>query len=80
MRIEAHDRFGRPLDAEVTRVVIYNDFDLPVAVAVKQQHGWIYVGHCRDPEFFDYLAGMGIHANYAVDKLDAKNLKMKPER
>lgn len=79
MRIEAHNRFGQPLSAEVTRVVIYNDYDLPVAVAVKQEHGWIYVAHCRDAEFFDYLSNMGIKTSYQVDTLDVKKLKpLKP--
>jgi hypothetical protein len=75
MRIEAFDRFLRPISSEVTRVVIYDDFDNPVAVAVKHEPGWIYVAHCKDPEFFDFLEGLGIQANYKVDSLDLKNLK-----
>lgn len=75
MRIEAHDRLGNPIVADVTRVVIYDDFNQPVAVALKHGHGWIYVGHCRDPEFFDMLQSMGIKATYIVDTIDPSKLK-----
>lgn len=74
MRIEAHNKLGQPISAEVTRVVIYNDFNQPVAVAVKIEHGWIYTAHCKDPEFFDFLKAMGIDATYVVETLNTKDL------
>lgn len=75
MRIEAHNKLGQPIVAEVTRLVVYNDFDQPVAVALKIDESWIYVGHCRDPEFFDFLKTMGISATYVVDTLDTSKLE-----
>ena len=75
MRIEAHDRFGNPINCEVTRVVVYDDHNNPVSVAVKHQENWLYVGHCRDPEFRDFLETMGISATYVLDILDPNTLK-----
>lgn len=74
MRIEAHDRLGKPINTEITRLVVYDDFDHPVAVAIKHRQGWIYVGHLRDPEFFDYLHNLGIDKTYVVDVINPKNL------
>jgi hypothetical protein len=70
MRIEAHDHLGNPIKTTVTRVVIYDDFNHPVSVAVKHREGWLYVGHCRDPEFFDFLKLLGIEQTFIVDQLE----------
>ena len=75
MRIEAHNKLGQPIVADITRVVVYDDYDNPISVAVKQDEGWIYVGHCRDPEFNDFLSGMGIDITYIVEELDIKKIK-----
>ena len=74
MRIEAHNCLGQLINADVTRVVVYDDHNNPVALAIKHRQDWIYVGHIRDPEFFDYLRALGIDKTVIVDILDPKQL------
>ena len=75
MRIEGHDKLGNPIKVDLTRLVIYDDFDNPVAVAVKYSHGFLYVGHIRDPEFQDYLHLLGIDKTVIVNTIDTNKLQ-----
>jgi hypothetical protein len=74
MRIEAHDKLGRIINSEVSRVVVYDDFDNPVLLAIKLHTHWIYAAHLRDPEFTEMLEMLGIHKTLVVDVVDAKTV------
>lgn len=80
MRIEAHDRLGKPVKTDVTRVVVYDDFDNPVLLAVKLHDHWIYAAHVRDPEFNEMLEMLGIHKTVVIDVIDPKRLVPPPLR
>ena len=75
MRIEAINGIGQPIKQTVTRLVVYDDFDNPVAVAVKYGDGIMYVGHIKDKEFEDYLHNLGIHKTLIVDTIKPEEIK-----
>lgn len=75
MRIEAHDKLGKLLNAEVTRVVVYDDVDNPVLLAIKLHNHWIYAAHVRDPEFNEMLNMLGINKTVIVDTVDTKQIR-----
>jgi len=72
MRIEAHNAFGKPIKQEITRVVVYDDLDNPILVAMKYAQGMCYAGRVGDTEFQKVLAMLGINKTVIVDNLDAK--------
>ncbi len=74
MRIELLDGVGNPLVLPATRVVVYDDYDNPIALVVKHRQGFIYAGHVRDKEFQDYLHILGIDKTVIVNELDPKKL------
>lgn len=75
MRIEAHNHLGEPINTKITRIVIYDNYDNPIGLAIEHQHNWVYIGHARDPEFREYLKAIGIEKTCIVDVLDLKKLK-----
>lgn len=80
MRIEAHDHLGKPIKANVTRVVIYDDYDNPVAIAMKYGQGCIYAGHTGDAEFQRVIKLLGIDKVLLIETLNAKELNDNPPR
>ena len=77
MRIEGHDKLGKPVVLELTRAVIYDDFDNPVACAIKHRDGFMYVGHIRDPEFEEYLKCLGLDKSVIVNVIDPNKINAK---
>lgn len=75
MRIEAHDKLGKPIKADITRIVIFDDFGNPIALALQLQPNWTFVAHCRDAEFKDALGAFGIDKVLIVDTIEPHNLK-----
>jgi len=69
MRLEAHDNLQKPIKREITRVVVYDDYDNPIAIVVKYDHGMCYVGHVGDKEFNNMLQVLGINRFVMVDKI-----------
>lgn len=66
MRIEAHDHLGKPLNCTATRVVIYNDNDEPLAVAIQTDSRSFFVARLGDPELETLLAHLGIDKTVIV--------------
>lgn len=74
MRIEAHDKFGRPIKQEITRLVVYDDFDNPISVSLKYSQGLCYTGTVNCPEFNNILKMLGIDKTVIVTTLDTEKL------
>ena len=66
MHIEAHDKLSRPLVADVTRLVAYDDHGRPVCVLVQLDERQIHCAHLGDPEFELLLAEMGVEKTVQV--------------
>lgn len=75
MHIEIFDDIGRPRKIKASRVVVFDDFNNPVAVAVKHCTGSMYTGHVGDKEFFNYLQVLGIDKTLVVTEINPKELK-----
>lgn len=72
MRIEAHDRLGRPVILQVTRLVVYDAQNNPVAATVELGPNHCWTGHWEDSEFADMLRLLGINRTTLVTYLDDK--------
>ncbi len=85
MRIEAHNAFGKPIIAQVTRVVIYDDLDNPIAVALDPGNGMVIAEVLTDPaedpvraeEFRRILAAFGITRTVMVKTIQQTPLEKK---
>lgn len=76
MRIEAHNKFGKPLVAEITRLVVYDAMDNPILVALDPGDGSIIAAtaeqHSR--EFHSILQAFGIQKTVIVKDLQQSPL------
>lgn len=70
MKIEFHNRLGNPQSVEVTRVVVYDQYDNPIAVAVEVEPGAILTGTVDHADFHDLLRGLGISKTVIVKTVD----------
>ncbi len=70
MKIEFHNRLGNPQSVEVTRVVVYDQNDNPIAVAVEVEPGAILAGTVDHPDFNELLRGLGITKTVIVQTVD----------
>lgn len=78
MRLEAHDCFGSPINQEVSRVVVYDDYDNPILVALKYGKGMCYAGVIGDKTFDEVLRMLGINKMTIVDSVSPKGVTDKP--
>ena len=61
MKIEIHDNLRNPQTIEATRVVVFDKFDNPVALAVEVSDGIILTETADNPVAFNnMLRGLGI--------------------
>lgn len=76
MRIEAHNAFANPINAEVTRVVVYDDHDQPVGLFVSQGPGLVLASTVKDGyRFQKALRDYGVAtARVTVTQVDLSNL------
>jgi hypothetical protein len=74
MRIEAHNKFGKPIGAEVTRLIVYDEYDNPIVVALDPGDGSIVAATAdpdpsRNAEFHDILRVFGVQRTLIVKDL-----------
>lgn len=60
MQVEFHQGLQLPQRAACTRVVIYDQYHQPIAAAVEQSPGHIWIAHRHDAEWPRVLDLMGI--------------------
>lgn len=66
MRVEAHNKLSQPTSFEATRVVVYNDDDVPICVAIQADARQFFVARLGDPEFEALLYQLGIEKTVIV--------------
>lgn len=75
MRIEAHNGLAQVLKADVTRVVVYDDYDNPISVAFKYAQGVCYTGHIDDEGFNQVLKLLGVDKVTVLTTLNPDEMK-----
>ncbi len=62
---------NKPIDIpEVVSLVVYDDYNQPVAVVQRMDNDQIFVSTAKDPKFKDILSALGVGLNYSVQTLD----------
>ena len=75
MYIVAHDRSGQVLKIPITSVVVYDDFDQPLSVAVRIMDRTAIVAHACDKDFEETLKTLGIDKlNVRLDYINPKKI------
>lgn len=75
MKIEFHRDMQNPQTIEVTRVLILDNFNNPLAIAVEVEHGIIILETANEPVKLNaVLRGLGINATVVVH--DAQQRKL----
>lgn len=75
MRVEIHNGFKDAITVPATHVVVYDEFDVPIA-AVIHVHGSQYVAAtAANPEFKKVLKAMGIDKTFVLKLIDPARLK-----
>jgi hypothetical protein len=75
MRVELHDKFQDPMSVPATRVVIYDDYDNPIAVVVQINPGHYLASHAGDKQFKEVLATLGINKTLIIDTINTEDLR-----
>ncbi len=75
MRVEIHDGLKGTLSIPASRVVIYDDFDNPLSVAVNIEGNQFIVATVVQKSFQKILKALGINKTVIVDHLDPRRLK-----
>jgi hypothetical protein len=75
MKIEFHNNLGNPQSVEVTRVVVYDQHDNPVAVAVEVEPGAIITGTAEHADFNELLRGLGLNKTVVVQTVEQVPLR-----
>jgi hypothetical protein len=47
----------------IASLVVYDDFEQPILVAQKLEHGAVLVSRCTDPDFKRLISALGIGLN-----------------
>lgn len=75
MRVEAHNSFGDPINMDVTRVVVYDDFDNPISVTFKYDEKNCFTSNVTEQDFPRILALLGISKTVRVSKMMPTGVK-----
>lgn len=74
MRVELHDRLGKPLNVPASRVVVYDEHDNPIVFAVQYAPDHVRTFRAGDPDFEEQLTHHGITRTVIVSRFDPKAL------
>ncbi len=75
MRVELHDGLRGTMSLPATRVVVYDDYDNPIALAVNVEGTQYVVATVTNASFHKILKAMGIDKTVVVQSIDVKKLK-----
>jgi hypothetical protein len=70
MRIEGHNSLNQPFKLDCTRVLVFDDYNNPVAVIVKHRHGALYIGQAGDKDFESCLIALGIKNTSIIEPIE----------
>ncbi len=74
MQIESHNRLTHPDRRPATRVVVYDDFNNPIAVFVQAAVGNVFMSFKGQKDFESALLNLGIRDTSVVTVVQAKDL------
>ena len=76
MIVEVHDQFKGAVRIPATRVVVYDDFENPIAVVIKVAEGHHLAAHAggNKQAFLDVLKMIGIDRALIIDEIDTREL------
>lgn len=75
MRVELHDGLNHAQKLEATRVVVYDDYDNPIAVVIKVEGDRYVAATAAQKQFPEILKAMGITKTVIVEHLDPTRLR-----
>lgn len=75
MYVELHDRLNRVMRLPVSRVVVYDLFDNPIALAINMEGAHYIVAKATDKSFKSILKSLGIDKTVVIESFDSDNLK-----
>jgi Trk K+ transport system NAD-binding subunit len=78
MRVEIHDAFKSTMSSEATRVVVYDEFDNPIAVVAKIDGQQYVAATAANPKFNEVLKALGINKTLIIDHINTRTLKPLP--
>jgi hypothetical protein len=74
MRVEVHDGLKNPQNISATRLVVYDEFDNPIAAIVQIGTGQYVATTASQKQFKNVLKALGITKTLVIDHLDPKQL------
>jgi hypothetical protein len=75
MRVELHDGMKGAVNIPATRVVVYDQYDNPIAVVVHIEGGQYVAATVTQGSFHKILKALGINKTVVVERLDPRKLK-----
>lgn len=76
MQVELSDGLKGGMKIPASRVVVYDDFGNPLALAVKVEGQRYVVSTVTQKNFHKLLKALGVDKTVIVDRLNSKNLKI----
>lgn len=73
MRLEVHDGLKNPQNIMASRVVVYDDYDNPIALVIEVDNNQYVATTAGQKQFTSILKAMGINQTLVVQKSDPKN-------
>jgi hypothetical protein len=74
MRVELHDELKHSQSLSASRVIVYDDYDNPIAVVMKIAGGQYVASTITQKQFPKILQAMGITKTTIVEHIDPKRL------
>lgn len=74
MYVVAQDKHGKIVRMPASQVVVYDDFDQPLILAVRIMDRTVVVSHRLDSDFGETLKNLGIDRTVAVDFVDPSRM------
>lgn len=75
MRVEVHDQLQNPVAVTGSRVVVYDEFDNPLALVIRVKDNHYFAATAGHKSFEKLLKMVGIDKTLVVDRIDATKLK-----
>jgi hypothetical protein len=74
MQVELHDKFEEALKVSATRLVVYDDYNQPLAFFIQTSPTSVRICTVRDEDFKYQLKQHGIENTVIINRLDAQKI------
>lgn len=75
MYVEIHDGLTGTMSVPATRIVVYDEFDNPIAVVARVDGSQYIAATAANDKFEEVLRAVGIYKTIIIDRINPKNLK-----